>query len=196
MKLFRSIGDNLDHARASKTKAEAEIVELERECAELLNQDDDQLSKVAVLRRQIADRRSSLVLWDDRIAVLEEKLRRQQRAQREELKRKWLAEIEKRFGPIMAAAEEMDRGLKMIKAANEKLAELGRNILDGPNHGFLPNRRRTEFLVPSRFNGSVVIDRFLMCSFDVVGDVLQSKQLLLEVLNETPIPDDDDREAA
>jgi hypothetical protein len=200
MGLFSSTAQDLKTALAAKVEAEAAVAALTAKRIALLDQDGDPTGEIAKVDSQIAAQQSKIAICTARILALEAKLKREARASREETKRKWLSDVAKSFDHVVAAAEKLDRDLKLINPDYaELIAATGktRALLD---HDFVP-RDKNGLILISSLNVAEIrelqdIQRLMAREFSFVAEANRMRKLLLEVLQEEPIPEQHDVEAA
>lgn len=117
------VGGSLQTARDALAQAEQRIAELEAERAQkLTDAEGDYLAEVAAIDQQIRSLQADATVHRDRIAAMEIKHQKQERARRADEKAAFVAELRKTLPRRQAAAARIDAALKEAVAAFADLA--------------------------------------------------------------------------
>ena len=206
MGLFSSTAADLKSVEAAKAEAEAAVAALAVKRSALLEQDGDPVSEIAKIDSQNAALQGKISIYTARSVVLQDKLKRQHQASREEAKKRWLGEITKRFDRVVAGAEKLDGSLERVKADYAELIAADGDVLALDCADFLPHDKNSLTLIPSlriseirELSSSVsekwvrggLVHELSLRQFDLASRAKEMRRLLLEVLDETPIPETD-----
>jgi hypothetical protein len=200
MGLFSSAANDLKTAQVAKADAEASVAALTAQRAAKLEQDGDPVGEIAKIDQQIGTHQSKITIYASRIVALQQKLKRQHQAAREAGKRKWLSDVAKRSDRVIAAAEKLDRCLQGAKAECAELIAAERDVLALDCHDFLPRDKNGFTLIASLKIADKPalqsLQRLMTQDFSFAADASRMRKLLLEMLEETPVPEADIEAAA
>jgi hypothetical protein len=179
----------LDEEQAALLQVDSSIVRLENERATLIASDSgDVVAGVLKIDAELGKQRAASDVRRARIAALRDKQQQHIRAARAQAKREWLADIAKRFDRAIAAAAKFDRDVDQAKSSHAELAASLKEVLALPCHDFLPKGKDDGYLL-------TLLTVLELPKLPVAGDFAsrakEKRRLLLEFLDETPIPETD-----
>jgi hypothetical protein len=190
MALFRaSTDDALKAARGALAGTETKIAELIAERESKLHQDVP-IGDIARIDTALTTHRHNALILEERIAGLLRRQHEEHRAELEQLKRAAIAREEKKLGRCLAAAKRLLTGLNEVKSAYAELMAAFSDIFVGWPEAVRP-RRDIGYLrpkLPARIAGplqAIIAGR----GDDIEDFVRKISALIVETLNETPIPE-------